>query len=515
MTKKLNIFFLFIVILIILVGVIFQSSLQHWSGQWDLDFWYIYNASLMSSGYQQEWFDHPATTILTFYSLFYKLYSLFDTNFIYQLDLINLSSDPDQILQKLYFVTRIIDSLNLIIIITFLFKILKIFLIKDFYSYVLISILIISKTFFNNFSILNPEDWSVSLFLISFYYFIYSFKINSINLLFISGIFFSLSFFSKISIIFLFLFIIPLIPLFFEIYNNQINEKILKYLIKNFNLIFFFYFILLITYFFVQIFLFSKFSLFEKNPGLDAFIIIFINLSYISFFFIYSKFNFEKIKIYFSLFLIFFSGFFTALLIFIFLDLINIVKLNPWVFFHLTNPFNEMIRFTSVGNISNLASSTTDFFGILFSNFIFNKFLFLILNIVFVISILIDIKKKNISYILLKLILFFCLIFNILLFNFRYFTEYSISVYIIYLIIFSVCLKNLSSKFTNFVSITLLSYVIILNPIINFETFKNILITRKSSLNILCTNQIDVFKNYSREFDQNTYEKICKSVNID
>ena len=99
MTKKLNIFFLFIVILIILVGVIFQSSLQHWSGQWDLDFWYIYNASLMSSGYQQEWFDHPATTILTFYSLFYKLYSLFDTNFIYQLDLINLSSDPDQILQ--------------------------------------------------------------------------------------------------------------------------------------------------------------------------------------------------------------------------------------------------------------------------------------------------------------------------------------------------------------------------------------------------------------------------------
>ena len=226
MTKKLNIFFLFIVILIILVGVIFQSSLQHWSGQWDLDFWYIYNASLMSSGYQQEWFDHPATTILTFYSLFYKLYSLFDTNFIYQLDLINLSSDPDQILQKLYFVTRIIDSLNLIIIITFLFKILKIFLIKDLYSYVLISILIISKTFFNNFSILNPEDWSVSLFLISFYYFIYSFKINSINLLFISGIFFSLSFFSKISIIFLFLFIIPLIPLLFEIYNNQINEKI-------------------------------------------------------------------------------------------------------------------------------------------------------------------------------------------------------------------------------------------------------------------------------------------------
>ena len=77
------------------------------------------------------------------------------------------------------------------------------------------------------------------------------------------------------------------------------------------------------------------------------------------------------------------------------------------------------------------------------------------------------------------------------------------------------CLKNLSSKFTNFVSITLLSYVIILNPIINFETFKNILITRKSSLNILCTNQIDVFKNYSREFDQNTYDKICKSVNID
>ena len=103
------------------------------------------------------------------------------------------------------------------------------------------------------------------------------------------------------------------------------------------------------------------------------------------------------------------------MLIFIFLDLINIVKLNPWVFFHLTNPFNEMIRFTSVGNISNLASSTTDFFGILFSNFIFNKFLFLILNIVFVVSILVDIKKK-------KYKLYFIKINFIFLSNIQYFT---------------------------------------------------------------------------------------------
>ena len=74
MSKRINILLFLIVSILIVLTVTVQSSFQHWSAQWDLDFWYIYNASLMSSGTQQEWYDHPATTILSLYSIFYKIY---------------------------------------------------------------------------------------------------------------------------------------------------------------------------------------------------------------------------------------------------------------------------------------------------------------------------------------------------------------------------------------------------------------------------------------------------------
>ena len=113
MSKKINIILFLIVSTLVISIVYIQSSFQHWSAQWDLDFWYIYNASLMSSGIQQEWYDHPATTILSFYSIFYKIYSLVDHSFIYKINEIMNSDDPNLVLQKLYFVTRIFDKYNL------------------------------------------------------------------------------------------------------------------------------------------------------------------------------------------------------------------------------------------------------------------------------------------------------------------------------------------------------------------------------------------------------------------
>ena len=204
MSKRINILLFLIVSLLIVLTVTVQSSFQHWSAQWDLDFWYIYNASLMSSGIQQEWYDHPATTILSLYSIFYKIYSLFDYSFIYKINEIKEASDPNLVIQKLYFVTRIFDSINIILIVFFTFKISKILSSKDLYAYFLTLTLIVSGQFLNNLSLINSEDWTVCFFLISFYCFLNFFIKNNVSFLILSGLFFLFSFLSKINILFLF-----------------------------------------------------------------------------------------------------------------------------------------------------------------------------------------------------------------------------------------------------------------------------------------------------------------------
>ena len=180
MYKKINIILFLLLSLLIVITVTVQSFLQHWSGDWDLDFWYIYNASIMSSGIQQEWYDHPATTVLSLYSIFYKIYSLFDHSFIYKISEIMDSSNPNLVLQKLFFVSRIFDSINIIFIVFFTFKISKILSSKDIYAYFLTLTVVASATFLQNLSVLNSEDWAVLFFLISFYYFLKFFIHNNL-----------------------------------------------------------------------------------------------------------------------------------------------------------------------------------------------------------------------------------------------------------------------------------------------------------------------------------------------
>ncbi|MAJ65679.1 MAG: hypothetical protein CMI76_00070, partial [Candidatus Pelagibacter sp.] len=415
MSKKINILLLIIFSIVVVSTVIMQSHHQHWSGQWDLDFWYIYNTSLMASGFGQEWFDHPATSFLSLYSLSYKIYSFLDSSFIYKIGDIVDSNEPDLVLQKLFFVTRIIDSINIILIVFYSFKIFNILSLKNFYKYFLIITLLISFTFFQNISIMNPEDWSVLFFIISFYYFLKFFMYEKVNFLIVSGIFFSLSFFSKISILFLFIFIIPLIPVFYEMYSTKVVNKIHKVLLDKFFYLFIGYLISLILYFAVQIFIFSKLAPFEKNAGLDVIMIFLINFTYLVFFLIFSKFNFEKFKIYFSIYLLFTLSFLLGPIIFFVLDFLNIAEFNPWILFHLTNPFNEMIRFvTFEDNASTgLANSIFSFLSNFFSGFLFDKFLYLGLGLIFTISIIKDYKYKNINNILLKFIILFSFIFNV------------------------------------------------------------------------------------------------------
>ena len=514
MSKRINILLFLSVSLLIVLTVVIQSSFQHWSAQWDLDFWYIYNASLMSSGIEQEWYDHPATTILSLYSFFYKIYSLFDHSFIYKINEIMESSDPDLVLQKLYFVTRIFDSINIILIIFFTFKVSKILSSNNFYAYFLTLTLIFSAAFFNNLSLLGPEDWAILFFLISFYYFLRFFIESKITFLILSGIFFLFSFFSKISILFLFIFIIALIPLFYEIYSKKKESFLQKIIEKNFLILFSGYLILLFIYFIIQIFIFSKLAPFEKNAGLDAIMIFILNFSYMVFFLIISKFNINRFKKYFSIFLIFFLGFFIGLFILVILDIFNITTLNPWLIFHVTNPFNEMIRFVGIEGSSikaaNLLDSTLVVLETFFSNFIFDKFLLFFLFLVGLISFFEDKKNKNLYNFLFKLVILLCFLINVLIFNFRFFYEYAIYAYALYIILFSVCLKNLSVKVASIFCIILFFYTPVFVTTQNFDNFYSLLKTRPSILEeTLCKNSLGSFKYYSKKFNENTYKKLC------
>ncbi len=512
MSKKINIISFLIFSLFIVLVVSTQSSLQHWIGQWDLDFWYIYNASLMASGIEQEWYDHPATTFLSLYSFFYKVYSLFDPSFVYKINEIMDSSDINLVLQKLYFVTRIFNSISLISIIFFTFKICKILSLKDIYRYFFILSFILSLTFADNISILTAEAWSILFFLISFYYFLRFFIENKIIFIILSGIFFLFSFYSKLSILFIFIFIVPLIPVFFEIYSTKNDSPILQSLEKNFQKLFGGYLALLLFYLLIQIFVLSKISLLEKNAGLDVLIIFILNFSYMVFFLIFSKFNINKFKTYFSIFLLFLAGLFLGLLIFIILHFLNIITLNPWLIFHFTNPFNEMLQFVTSVNSSvsstNLLNSMLNNLLRVFSNFHFDKFLFVGLFIIFLISIFKDLKIGANNYFLLKLILFTCLLINILILNFRFYTQYLIFHHIIYIIVLSICFGNISNKIKNTFCVILFIYCMYY-PIENFNRFKGFLKTRVNyTLEHQC-NKNSQFRVYAKQFTEETIKKLC------
>ena len=122
MIKKINLINLILFSLFALFITFNDATNQHWSAQWDLDFWYIYNSSLMASGIVQEWYYHPAVSFLAIFVIAYKVYSLLDNDFIFRINDIIISNDPDLILQNLFIFTRMVDAFNIIFMVLFFLK---------------------------------------------------------------------------------------------------------------------------------------------------------------------------------------------------------------------------------------------------------------------------------------------------------------------------------------------------------------------------------------------------------
>jgi len=220
-----------------------------------------------------------------------------------------------------------------------------------------------------------------------------------------------------------------------------------------------------------------------------------------------------------------------GIIIFLAIDILNIVKLNPRILVHLVKPFYKMLNFAYapsgmeanmlgpalLGTSINMIDEVLLVLSKIFSNFHFDNFLFIGLCLIFTISALKDLSNKNIYSFLFKLIIFFGLVFNTLLWNFRWWIEYNILVHILYVILLSVCFKNLPSKIIKSFCIISTIYILIFLPIKKYTYYSKLLSPRPSLLVDLCNNfgihqppdNYFIFERYSKQFNSDTFSKIC------
>ena len=79
--SKITLFFLFLYFFLL---NIYQLYHQHWTAIIDQDVVIIYNSLLISSGFEQEYRDHPAYTTFLILGSIYKFFSIFFDNFTIQ-----------------------------------------------------------------------------------------------------------------------------------------------------------------------------------------------------------------------------------------------------------------------------------------------------------------------------------------------------------------------------------------------------------------------------------------------
>ena len=219
-----------ILILFFLINL-YQISTQHWSGLIDMDIIVIYNSLLVSSGYEQEYRDHPAFTTFLIIGGVFKLLSFFQDSYSTNIDVILSSQNIDKTFQYYFIVARIINYFINILLIYFFYKFLNLLKIEKILNYLICLILIFSQWYSMSFFALRPEILSIVFFTIAMM-FILSKKRDIVLNYFIAGIFLALAMLTKIQILFFIAFPIFLIPIFYLDKGKQeatlIKSKILS-----------------------------------------------------------------------------------------------------------------------------------------------------------------------------------------------------------------------------------------------------------------------------------------------
>ena len=142
-----------------------QLSQQHWSSILDQDILTIYNSLLVSSGYDQEYRDHPAFTTFFIIGIFFKFFSIFFDNFSIQEILVSDNIEAD--LQNLFVIVRVINSFFNFLFLLVLYKILKKFNLKENICIISVLLLVFYSSFYELLFLLRSELLSVLMVLTS------------------------------------------------------------------------------------------------------------------------------------------------------------------------------------------------------------------------------------------------------------------------------------------------------------------------------------------------------------
>jgi hypothetical protein len=506
MINKKNNYIIYIFFFSIFFLHFYQLFHQHWSGVLDQDLVIIYNSILLNSGLEQEYRDHPAFTTFLINSLIYKFLNFF-SNTPSTIESILNTNTINEIFQYYFYISRTINFFCNLLLILFFCKILKKLNVVKKIRFLLCLIFITSIGYIWSFFVIRSENISL-LFLILAINSALSKNRNKILNFFIAGIFFAFAMLAKIQIIFLALYLIYLIPNIKQDdrYNAIHNDYLKNYLFLSL-LVFF------LTYFFFQIYI-QEFPRFQSNKYLD---LVFFTLNFLGliFYFYFSK-NFTTNILIFSSMI---NGFFFLILLIFFLDKINLLQVNNFIFLRITNPIHYMSEF--MGNKTN---ALVNFDYILknikhfFSDYKFNKIELLLL----IPLILVNLKNRSINFIII--LIFFI---NTLVMNFRFHTVYYLFYIFIYLILFIEMLKKVNIKLSmRFAYIALVIFSINSMKFFFFteNNFLNEILNRKNSMLKICNqyklgNQLDsnkeileYIKYWHNKIDDKKIKKICNEI---
>ena len=515
---------------------IYQMHDQHWTAMLDQDIKIIYNSLLISSGFEQEYRDHPAYTTFMILGSIFKICSIFFDNFTINETLGSTSIDKE--FQKLFYIARIINSFYVFLIVFLTYKILIELKISQSLSILTTSLALFFLPFYELLFLLRSEIVSVLMFLFSFYFFIKFLNNHKIFYIILTGLFFCLAMLAKIQVIFLYLSLMVAIPFLIKHLNSSLK---FNKLIKTNNLLGLSKIVLFLSFFLyilTQIIL-SKFFLNELNdPAFsllhneDLFLLLFFIVFYFIFIKLLSKYyliNSNQIIV--SLGMIF-SGFVLGLLFVLLLDVINIIPFHDLNLLRLTNPIKLMTNqtfemrhevsilitikalFQSILGYYDLTGQFNENYNPKILNVdlkIFFRGLHFVLLILLILFYSYKIKEKNSKY--LSIVLLFGLLIYNLIFILRETFGYNIFLFPFYIIIISILLNKLNKKyFYNILPIFLLIFMME-----NFHlsgTFKN-MFNREPSVYDLC--EVEKWKNsenYVKNYNSQSYITLVEDSEI-
>ena len=219
--KIINKFLLFSLLFSLMItATIFQSMYQDYTSIIDFDLTVIHNSLQLVSKQYPDFQDLTSYSHFLTYGLFYKFFSIFDHNLITNIDLLVKLENPEFALQKLYIVSKVANSTIHFVAIVFIYKLLGIFKIDEYYKILSIFFIIFSETFLANFIILRTDIVAVCYFFISTYFLLDVIKSTKLTNLFLVSLFMVLSLLAKVQIIFLYMFLF-----FFFIFYSSYEKK--------------------------------------------------------------------------------------------------------------------------------------------------------------------------------------------------------------------------------------------------------------------------------------------------